>query len=60
LRLWVSYAGGGREAYQRPYVHLDLLSLDADQDGRPDIEEGGGDTDGNGRPDFIDPQPDEK
>jgi len=60
LRLWVSYAGGSREAYQRPYVHLDLRSLDADQDGRPDLEEGGGDADGNGRPDFIDPQPEER
>ncbi|MFM1767996.1 MAG: hypothetical protein RJA22_525 [Verrucomicrobiota bacterium] len=37
LRLWVSYAGGGREAYQRPYVHLDLATLDADADGRPDF-----------------------
>jgi hypothetical protein len=36
LRLWVSYAGGDREAYQRPYVFLDLATLDADQDGKPD------------------------
>jgi len=57
LRLWVAYAGGSREAYQRPYVHLDLMTLDADQDGRPDIEEGGRDTSGNGRPDFLDPDP---
>ncbi|MGA2501841.1 MAG: hypothetical protein ABSH20_29215 [Tepidisphaeraceae bacterium] len=28
LRLWVSYAGGGKEAYQRPYVFLDLTKLD--------------------------------
>jgi hypothetical protein len=40
LRLWVSYAGGGQEAYQRPYVHLDLMKLDGDGDGRPDIDEG--------------------
>jgi hypothetical protein len=33
LRLWVSYAGGGKEAYQRPYVFLDLATLDADGDG---------------------------
>ena len=37
LRLWVSYAGGGQEAYQRPYVHLDLATLDADHDGKPDF-----------------------
>jgi isopenicillin-N N-acyltransferase like protein len=37
LRLWVSYAGGGQEAYQRPYVFLDLATLDADADGRPDF-----------------------
>jgi hypothetical protein len=37
LRLWVSYAGGGKEAYQRPYVFLDLAKLDADGDGRPDF-----------------------
>jgi hypothetical protein len=29
LRLWVSYAGGDQEAYQRPYVFLDLHKLDA-------------------------------
>ncbi len=37
-RLWVSYAGGSQEAYQRPYVHLDLSRLDADADGRPDFQ----------------------
>jgi hypothetical protein len=36
-RVWVSYAGGGQEAYQRPYVFLDLAALDADADGRPDF-----------------------
>jgi isopenicillin-N N-acyltransferase like protein len=36
MRLWVSYAGGDKEAYQRPYVMLDLTTLDADADGRPD------------------------
>lgn len=37
LRLWVSYAGAGQEAYQRPYVFMDLTSLDADGDGRSDF-----------------------
>ncbi len=38
LRLWISYAKGSKEAYQRPYVFLDLKTLDADQDGKPDLE----------------------
>jgi hypothetical protein len=33
LRLWVSYAKGEKEAYQRPYVFIDLRALDADGDG---------------------------
>lgn len=37
MRLWVSYAGAGQEAYQRPYVHLDLATLDVDGDGRSDF-----------------------
>ena len=37
LRLWVTYAGGEKEAYQRPSVFLDLKTLDADKDGKPDI-----------------------
>ena len=39
LRLWISYAKGDLEAYQRPYVFLDLKTLDADQDGKPDLGE---------------------
>jgi len=54
LRLWVSYAGGGQEAYQRPYVALDLRQLDGDQDGQSDLNEGAADRNGNGRPDFMD------
>lgn len=53
LRVWVSYAGEGREAYERPFAFLDLGALDGDGDGRPDIDEGGGDADGDGRPDFL-------
>lgn len=37
LRLWVSYAAGDKEAYQRPYVFLDLNTLDADGDGEADL-----------------------
>lgn len=37
LRLWVSYAGGDKEAYQRPYVLLELAKLDSDGDGKPDF-----------------------
>jgi hypothetical protein len=38
LRLWVSYAKGDQEAYKRPYVFLDLRTLDSDQDGTPDLK----------------------
>jgi hypothetical protein len=38
LKLWVSYAKGDQEAYKRPYVVLDLKSLDADHDGTPDFK----------------------
>ena len=37
LRLWVSYAKGEKEAYQMPYVLLDLKTLDADGDGKADV-----------------------
>ena len=37
LRLWVTYAGGEKEAYQRPSIFLDLKTLDANKDGKPDI-----------------------
>lgn len=37
LRLWVTYAHGDKEAYQRPYVELDLKSLDADGNGLADL-----------------------
>ncbi len=53
LRVWASYAGGGQEAYQRPFVYLDLTQLDGDTDGRPDLEEGGRDANGDGVPDFL-------
>lgn len=38
LRMWVSYAHGDQEAYQRPYVFLDLKTLDADRNGVPDLK----------------------
>ncbi|MDZ4783348.1 MAG: C45 family autoproteolytic acyltransferase/hydrolase [Planctomycetia bacterium] len=38
LRMWVSYAHGDQEAYQRPYVYVDLKTIDANADGRPDLE----------------------
>jgi isopenicillin-N N-acyltransferase like protein len=37
LRMWVSYAKGNQEAYQRPYAFIDLKSIDSDQDGQPDL-----------------------
>lgn len=38
LRLWIAYAKGDQEAFQRPYAFLDLKTLDADKDGRPDLD----------------------
>ena len=38
LRMWVTYAKGNEEAYQRPSVFLDLRTLDANKDGQPDID----------------------
>jgi isopenicillin-N N-acyltransferase-like protein len=37
LRFWVSYAKGDREAYQQPYVFVDLRTVNADGDGQPDL-----------------------
>ena len=39
LRLWVSYAKGGNEAYQRPYTYIDLKAIDANENGKPDLSE---------------------
>lgn len=36
MRLWLSYAKKRQEAYLRPYTLIDLMTLDADQDGKPD------------------------
>ncbi len=38
LKLWVSYARGSQEAYLRPYALLDLKQLDADKDGKADLQ----------------------
>lgn len=38
LRLWVTYAKGNKEAFERPSVFLDLKTLDADNDGKSDLE----------------------
>jgi len=40
LRLWVSYAKGSQEAYQRPYTYIDLTKIDSDGDGTPDLNRG--------------------
>ena len=37
LKLWVSYAKGDKEAWERPATLLDLRTLDADKDGQPDL-----------------------
>jgi isopenicillin-N N-acyltransferase-like protein len=37
LRMWVSYAKSGKEAYTRPYTFIDLKKIDADGDGKSDL-----------------------
>ncbi len=37
FRLWVSYAKGTKEAFERPYVYIDLKQMDLDQDGQLDL-----------------------
>ena len=37
LRMWVSYAKSGKEAYTRPYAYADLRKIDADGDGKSDL-----------------------
>jgi hypothetical protein len=38
LKVWVSYAKGEQEAYKRAYTLIDLRKLDADNDGKPDLQ----------------------
>lgn len=37
LRMWFSYAKGTSEAFQRPYIYVDWMQLDADADGKKDL-----------------------
>ena len=53
LVAWVSYAGTGGEAYERPFVRVALSELDGDGDGVGDLAEGPGDADADGIPDFL-------
>lgn len=39
LKMWVSYASGKQEAYLRPYVMVDLQTIDADGNGKADLAE---------------------
>jgi hypothetical protein len=39
LRMWVSYAKSGKEAYTRPYTYIDLKTIDADGNGKADLGE---------------------
>ena len=58
LELWAAFAEGTVEAYLQPYVHLAPFSLDGDGDGIGDFEEGSEDPDGDGTPNFVDPDSD--
>jgi isopenicillin-N N-acyltransferase-like protein len=39
LRMWVSYAKAGKEAYTRPYTYIDLKQIDADGNGKADLSD---------------------
>jgi hypothetical protein len=39
-----------------PVAFLALRKLDSDHDGKGDLKEGAADRNGNGTPDFLDPQ----
>jgi hypothetical protein len=39
LRMWVSYAKAGKEAYLRPYTYIDLKTIDADGNGKADLSQ---------------------
>ena len=39
LRMWVSYAKGEKEAYQRSYAFVELKKIDANKDGTPDLSQ---------------------
>jgi hypothetical protein len=39
LRMWVSYAKGDKEAYQRSYAFVDFKQVDANKDGTPDLSQ---------------------
>jgi len=39
LRMWVSYAKSGKEAYTRPYTYIDLKTIDADANGKADLSQ---------------------
>jgi hypothetical protein len=39
-----------------PAAFLDLRKVDSDHDGKSDWEEGAADRNGNGVPDFLDPE----
>ena len=55
LELWAAFANGSEEAYRQPYVHFDLRALDGDGDRVSDLDEGGGDADQDGVPNYLDP-----
>lgn len=59
LEFWCAYAEGDEEAYTQPYVRVKPLAMDGDGDGIPDVTEGGGDTDQDGTPDFMDADSDD-
>ena len=54
LELWTAFADGLDPASQQPYVHVDLFGFDGDADQISDLEEGTGDADDDGTPNYLD------
>ncbi len=59
LEMWVAFADGPSEAYLEPFVHVDLYAFDGDADGLSDLDESNDDTDGDGTPNYLDPDSDD-
>jgi len=54
LDFWVSYASGWTRAAELPYAAGSMRGFDGDGDGICDLDEGAGDPDGDGQPNYLD------
>jgi len=59
LEFWVAFAEGASEAYTQPYAQGSMAALDGDSDGIADLDEGPGDPDADGTPNYLDTDSDD-